>query len=882
MSVNETIIRQWSGHEWKIDLVNFTLNVEADGLLIPIPCDGTVDVKTRRHWFKWYLQKSGQDLLRLQGISRLEARLLGLSVELTQLYLWSEKLEHTLNTFRKQQLWISREVIDDLIATRPSVLEISQLNKLRLTGKLSISETIALQNYQLDIVKKVADINQEILEAELLHEKSFFDNIESKPLTREQAEAVITFDNRVLLVAAAGSGKTSVMVARAAYAIKKGLIHPSKILLLAFNKSAANELQERIIQRFAAANIESNGVTASTFHKFGLDALGSALNGKPTVARWLEHGNGIEELARIINAIKSRSAEFKYKWDLFRLIFAPETTKLSGVGQDAWDSETRKRGFRTFDGNLVRSHGERMIANWLYLNGVKYEYERQYPMKNSNPNYKQYAPDFYYPEIDTWHEHWAIDLNGNPPSEFKDYLVNMNWKRNLHHKYGTDLIETSFGEVIHADGLEKLEEDLKSRGINLSWNPDRPKAKFTDVEDHELINLLRTFISHIKSNSLNRTDLELRLNGNWSHLRGYRTQLFLDIFWIVFDAWNSKLRDEGLIDFEDMLVQSSEEIENQPALSDFDLILVDEFQDSSAARARLVKALLSGKGKYLLAVGDDWQSINRFAGSDVSLMTNFHEYLGHGPTLKLTRTFRSSQSITDVASTFVMKNPGQIKKVVVSDRSEVGAPVTLIRSKDEKGGVAEALKSITEDMGKRGSNKSSVFILGRYTHNQEWVPSKKQWDPEDKYKDIGISFRTIHSSKGLEADYVVIVNLEAGRHGFPSEMEDDPVLNLAMNAPEEFSHAEERRLLYVALTRARWKSFLVSREHQESEFAVELITYQFVEQLAAGPSKSSSKGIDVCPGCKSGVLVPRSGRHGRFFGCSRFPKCDYSTNRRPG
>jgi DNA helicase-4 len=511
-----------------------------------------------------------------------------------------------------------------------------------------------------------------------------------------------------------------------------------------------------------------------------------------------------------------------------------------------------------------------MIANWLYLNGVNYEYEREYSFNTASSSHRQYTPDFYYPEVDVWHEHWALDTQGRAPNEFSGYEQEMAWKRTLHQTQGTKLVETTFGQVVFSNGLSTLKSKLMEFGIEFKWDPDRPKAAYTEIEDGELIRLIRSFMSHVKSNSLSKEDIFKRIDGDWSHLKSDRTNLFLSLYWPIHDEWAQRLKLGRYIDFEDMLIQAAVEVESERHVPEFDLILIDEFQDSSSARARLVNSLLRVKGKFVLAVGDDWQSINRFAGADISLMTNFHHLFGEGPTLPLSKTFRSTQVISDVAANFVTKNPEQLKKNVHSDESGIDKPVTLIRTIDPQQGVLETLQHISEEVNSGDLSKASVFILGRYRFNQDWVPS-------DKFKNLNVTFRTIHSSKGLEADYVVIVNFEAGQHGFPSEIEDDPVLDLAMSKPETFEHAEERRLLYVALTRAKRQAFLVTRQNRDSTFAVELLSNNQLNVVSVDTKGAASQNVLTCPKCKKGVLMPRVGKYGEFLGCSRFPKCAHTS-----
>lgn len=871
---NPAVIRTWSGSQWEIELEHASLSIKTSGKVEIIPCDGTIKLETKRRWLRWHLLAESESRMRLKGISRIEARLLAISFELSQPRLWSEKLQKVLSEHREQQRWIPQESIDDLIETKPRFSHRKSIERLGLKKRLNDQEIQALVDLELNLPLMFEEVNQEILYAELSNQKTFLDSIESKQLSLEQATAVITFDNRVLLVAAAGSGKTSVMVARAAYATMKSFIKPSKILLLAFNKAAAEELQERVEDRFTDANIDSNGIKASTFHAFGLDVIGRGLGARPKVAPWVEKGTDLEEIAAIVKDLKESSEDFKYKWDLYRLIFPPETTKITG-SPDAWDAESRKQGFRTFDGKIVRSHGERMISNWLYLHGVTYQYERDYLVKTADSFHRQYMPDFYYPDIDTWHEHWALDQRGNPPPDFSEYLADIKWKRDLHSVNKTDLIETSFGEVVFANGLNGLKENLLRRGLDLKWDPDKPKAAYTNIEDIAVIRLVRTFMSHVKSNSLSDIEIESRLEGNWSHLKSNRAEIFLEIYWPIHQEWNRRLGDANAIDFEDMLIQASQIIENGRHIPDYDLILVDEFQDSSSARARLVKSLIQSKGKYLLAVGDDWQSINRFAGADVSLMSHFHDSLGKGPTLHLSRTYRCTQTIADVASIFIAKNPVQIKKHVLAERDGPGNPIVLIRTVDEQQGVREALQRITEDLKSSDQRSGSVFVLGRYNFNRDWMPI-------DEFQQLRTTYRTIHGSKGLEADYVIVVNFESGLYGFPSEIEDDPLLNLAMSELETFEHAEERRLLYVALTRAKKQAFLVTRQNRDSMFAVELMSDLLVEVVAVDDSGVESSLVQTCSGCNKGVMVTRKGKNGPFLGCSRFPTCIHTIKIRNG
>jgi DNA helicase-4 len=284
-----------------------------------------------------------------------------------------------------------------------------------------------------------------------------------------------------------------------------------------------------------------------------------------------------------------------------------------------------------------------------------------------------------------------------------------------------------------------------------------------------------------------------------------------------------------------------------------------------------VRGLVRSPGRYLLAVGDDWQSINRFAGADLSVMTEFEAWFGRGHQLALTATFRCTQTICDVARAFVSKNPNQFNKPMRSAQEEIGAPVRIIRAD----GVAAALRAylnelsetVADGVASGGPKIVSVDVLGRYQFERSFLPGHTP-------SNLRVTFRTVHGSKGLEADYVVVPGLTTGTYGFPSTIADDPVLALAMPAPEDFAHAEERRLLYVALTRARREVTLITPPRRVSPFAVELMKDPNVSVVGGDGTP-----VEICPQCGKGTLVERNGKFGLFLGCSTFPSpCTYTRN----
>lgn len=867
------MINHWAGTNWAIDFDGEKLTINGSGKNQVIYPSADSPISIKRFWFSKFLVHQGSKIIRVPGISKIDAFSVTFAQEIHQALIWFREFTEVLNTARGEQRWIPQETIEELIHSRQEVLSLGNLDYRKSMDLVSKIEPKIFEALNLDIAIHIAEVNELILQQELTTQAGFLSKIETQPLTDEQARAVLTFDNRVQVVAAAGSGKTSVMVARTAYAVTRGFVSPQRILLLAFNKDAAQELQERVSQRLGAVGIDSSGIRASTFHSFGLDVIGHATGSKPRPAPWLDENQGQEVLQSIVDSLKISSPDFKYKWDFFRLLMANAPSAPDSGEPDNYDRTTKEIGLRTFDGKTVRSGGERLIANWLYLNGIEYKYEHPYSFRTASASHSQYRPDFYYPEADLWHEHWGLDRDGNPPPNFTGYLEDMEWKRQTHKSNGTMLAETRWFQIVHGSGFIELETQLNQFGIQTAWNPDRPKLGGEVIESVELCRLLRTFMAHVKSSKLNKEKIEQRLKSSHQNLAGSRTSLFLDIYWQVEKAWNQKLREAEYIDFEDMLSLAADHLESGSYTAPYDLILVDEFQDASQARARLVRGLVKEPNKYLLAVGDDWQAINRFAGADISVMTDFEDWFGAGYKLELTTTFRCSQNICDVSSSFVSKNPRQIRKVVHSVSDESGPLVQVMQSDDKTKAISQVLDKIANDASNHGTKlgikKPSVFVLGRYGFDKDMLPKTF---PEN----LKVSFKTIHKSKGLEADYVIIPNVSNEKYGFPSAIKDDPVLGLAMSKADDYEHAEERRLFYVALTRAKFQVTIITTPGKESSFAVELLDNELVHLINKDGETINHFGF--CPSCKKGMLVQRTGEYGEFLSCSRFPACKGKKN----
>jgi DNA helicase-4 len=778
---------------------------------------------------------------------------------------WSSFQDATRDAWKKRR-WLTEEFIvewDTSLDQAVAGTALSTSQQRALAARVSGVEAEALNAAFGDwnVRSHGAGQNEALVNLELIDERSFFDQIEKTPLTDEQARAVICFDNRVQLVASAGSGKTSTMVAKAGWTIRKNVANADEILLLAFNKSAAAELGERCTARLANARIASAGLRATTFHAFGLRVIGEATGEKPRLAPGLDSDNGVGLLADVVRALRRRSPEFAARWSLFQNVLGIPVSGDADPDPDAWDPQKRRSGYRALNLDVMKSAGERAIANWLIKAGVDFEYERPYEVNVADAQHSQYRPDFFYPSTGVYHEHWALVPGQVEPAGFEGYLESSAWKKRVHSANGTKLIETAAKDLGSGSLFAQLEQQLKATGIEPDFDPDRPVPGNPLLTDREMFNLFRTFLAHAKSNRLAPTDLRARVSKARNGTPDLRESLFLDLFDDVRDEWDSRLREDNEVDFEDMLNHATDLVEAGRWASPFRVVLVDEFQDASHARARLVKALVDHPARFLFAVGDDWQSIYRFAGSDISAMTQFEETFGAGHIMRLERTFRSSQELSTLAGDFVMKNPSQLTKKVHSDRSHP-APVELALV-DTEAGVPEAIAQRLSELSAAVPDgaTASVKILGRYRREQELLPRAR-------YRGLDVTFQTVHSSKGLEADHVIIPGLNRG--GFPSTKEDDPLLHLALPEGDEYPHAEERRLFYVALTRARDSVLLIARSGRESEFVTELLGDGVLTLLGEAEAAAPP---EPCPSCGRGLMVLRQGPYGPFLACNRFPAC---------
>ena len=837
-------------------------------------------IETGWLWSRVHLYHDRKEAV-VSGLSRDDSQSFIQALEEARIHWWHRTLESQTYAFHPIHDELKRLADPSIYLTRSAFTELrnrakSAAGQFTTNWPNTLSDTLEILRLRtiLDFLQDPEQFrvktNATFIANELDRSQKLFDRIEKRPLTEEQRKAVVVDDDRNLVIAAAGSGKTSVIAAKAGWLLHRGYRRPCELLLLAFARDARKEMEERICKRLGENAAQD--ITVSTFHSLGLAIIGAVEGQRPAIARVAQDDRAFIHLLKTIVSdliADQEISETVLAW--FREQFAPYRSPHEFKTWGAYYDYIRRYEIRSLKGEQVKSFEECEIANFLYLNGIEYEYERLYEHKTGTSEKGPYRPDFYLPGPDIWIEHFGINAEGKtaPYIPQEEYLEQMAWKKALHEEQGTTLIETFSHECAAGTLLGNLKKKLLANDVPLSPLP--PTDTFTALEEQgwidPFIRLVATFLQHFKAAQLSFEQVRQKAASMKDRARA---RAFLAVFKPIFERYQEMLEQSKEIDFHDMIARAAAHVEAGRYQSPFGYILVDEFQDISPDRARLLKALLEqSPGTQLFAVGDDWQAIFRFAGSDISIMREFSQHFGESERLSLETTFRCVDRIAAVATEFILRNPAQISKTVRSihnaedPRVHVGLP-----GEQKLSLLKEALDRIAEDA-TRYDEPSSVLLLGRYNHlrPQNLSSLKKQ------YPALQFTYKTVHGSKGLEADYVVVLGLCVAKYGFPTEIADDPLLDLVLGTPETHPNAEERRLLYVAITRARRHTYLLANGGPPSSFVTELTGDDYdITVFGRLPER------DVpCPLCVEGRLLRRENKKNGsiFYSCSNFPYCEH-------
>lgn len=674
--------------------------------------------------------------------------------------------------------------------------------------------------------------------------------------TAEQVAAIATDEDATLVLAGAGTGKTAVITGKIAHLVRNRGVPPRQILVLAFNRKAAQEIRERLPEDLAGAHVD-------TFHAFGRRVIAD-VEAAPTLSKLAEDEAMLPAVIdRILVDLVDDPRQSRVVADFITRHRAGYRSQFDFDTPGEYYDHVRRSELRTLSGDLVKSFEELEIANFLTLNGVSFDYERPYPVETVTPWHRQYRPDFYLPDHDIYIEHFALDRQGRPPSGWTGYAEGVGWKRDIHRRYGTKLIETYSWQQREGVLRHRLREQLEEAGVTFQRVPIRSLLlELGRWLISWLAQLIATFLNHVKASGISADTLRARARDSGDRTR---SEAFLDIFEQVSSRYDRLLGEEK--DFHDLVNHAAAHIRNGRWESPFRYVLVDEFQDISAGRMALLQAI-KGPGVAYFLVGDDWQSIYRFAGSDIALVRDCGRFLGHVRERALSRTFRFARGIMEPSTAFVVRNPAQTQRTLRPAQGVRDGGVTVIAGDDPARGLRDALRDIQACEGASGP-PVSVLVLGRYRSSSGALPQPSRGR-------LRLEFSTVHAAKGREADYVVVLDLRDARLGFPAQHQEDPLLRLVLPPPPggAYRHAEERRLFYVALTRARRGTYLVADSQRPSAFVNELL------QRHTGLRRLGEFRRDrtpTCPRCRTGSLDVSS--TGQSMTCLNAPFCRYRAPR---
>ena len=813
--------------------------------------------------------------------------------------------------------------------------------------------------------------NERYINQELNDNSDLFDDLDGKSLDSQQREAIVVDEDAVKVIAGAGSGKTFTIQGKVKYLTEKRDVDSSEILAISFSNASVDDLKERIAEP----------IDIKTFHKVGKDIL----------TQYNQYSRpDTSALKRIIKryltkkALKNEDISKKLiEFFSFYINVPPSDDDIKYEGdlldwQEGVDFSTLKRRFKnkqreTLNNEIVRSYEELYIANFLFIYGIKYTYEKiySYPNKNFEREFnkfkeflfsfneeipdelknditkdllnltdifeeyeiKDYLPDFYLDDYNIYIEHFGLNRNcenhliGGKSSE--EYVKEMEWKRKVHKKYGTTLIETISYYQSENRLLTRLAEKLQAQGVEFNEIDYREVYRIllenkTIKEWEDFIVLLKTFIELFKGNNYDENKFKEfydYVGGLKDSFSKDRTIAFLKIVEEIYNDYEAYLLKIKKIDFNDMINKASDCIVKNGLDLPYKYIIVDEYQDTSFTRYNLLRNICDSIGAKIMVVGDDWQSIYSFSGCDVNIFTKFDNFFDVCETRYIEKTYRNSQQLIDASSNFVMKNPDQTRKELKSSKS-LKYPIKLVKFDNDFDEILKFELIIKNIINQSAFKNKKILILGR--NNKDIFNLLKNFNVENEYgkrkfeilgdedklrrnkfvkivyresPDVNIEYRTVHQSKGLECDNVILINLKNWKAGFPNKMVDDPVLNFVKRNGDSFSYAEERRLFYVALTRTKNNVYLLSPYFKSSVFVQELKTDANVELLELENNRLETlKNIEKngeryviptklkCPVCKTGVVLLESfwnkGKLNRVLKCSHnmappFNRCNW-------
>ncbi len=707
--------------------------------------------------------------------------------------------------------------------------------------------------------------NEQVIKKDLQKYKSYFETMyqdidKNIHLDEEQMRAILTDEDYSLIIAGAGTGKTTTMASKVKYLVDIKKIDPAKIVVMSYTRKATEELEKRILIDF--------GIPAhvTTFHSLGMMYIREVFKPKKCSIvdqnqrdnifyqyfkeKIFPYPDRVKEIPQLFEVIKTqnhfvfgkhfmenfaRFPNYEAYFEQYKKDKLNEVIDLDLEVHDKIEELLNLEEPKTIRNETVKSKGEAIIANFLYCNGIDYEYEKVYPeLLEDN---RTYRPDF---TLKLGLENVYVEYFGlsTYPNDLMSRYEKIRKKKEAYHQtHHTRFIKID--SVRGEDILKTLKDGLLAYGFRLQ--PKSNKEIFFQLLDQLPIaqvypykNFLYRIIDRIKSSPSRERYKEIIFDyikklPPVEQKQALKQFKYINEFYCYYQKALYGNVDLYAFDFGDMIYYANLYINRLGYINRlaFDYLIIDEYQDISQERYEFTKKIAIRNHAKVVAVGDDWQSIFAFAGSKIKYIYNFQRYFEGAKLLRINHTYRNSQELIDYSGKFIMKNENQIKKDLISSK-ENKQPIRFCFF--EPGEEYQTLKKLILDIHAKEKDHN-ILILARTNKaiNECFRDEELRNDIGTKiefigYEDIEIDGMTIHKSKGLTKDEVIIIGLNKN---FPNKNRDIYWLSSLFSAnPEEeqIPFAEERRLFYVGLTRTKNNVYLlVNKDAKErSEFVNEL------------------------------------------------------------
>lgn len=661
-------------------------------------------------------------------------------------------------------------------------------------------------------------------------------------LNDKQREAVVCEEKRLLVLAGAGSGKTKTLLQKLIFLIEEKNVNPSSILAITFAKNAANEMIDRLIisaettkkyeeilvdkklriedknfQRYKHKKKHKwiDGLTVRTFHSFCYSILrnygvnefdnkfkiiGDEKSDEENEFSKYAAPETVFEVFHKLLIEQCEDTEYLILLKRYILDYIIDKIHLDNRHQ----SNLNKYGkfFTTLDGTKVRSKSEQYIADWFYRHSIKYEYEPLLNIKDFD-----FHPDFFVPEANLYLEH--VSTKGYDTRDKEEQF-----------EKGKLLLVKTYESMTKDSALfnHTLDSVIKNRlspnyqeSVSLSYIEEF-NGYHEDVKD-----FLAQIIRITDMVKVENIDINV-VAENAEKDQHERIRNFYELAIPIFVKYKEYCINKSYLDFNDLISTATSLFQHHNDIANhfknkYEYILVDEFQDVNNLQVELIKLLLTERTQ-LFCVGDDWQSIYGFRGSNVSYIIEFEKHFKQSKVITLNLNYRSTQSIVGASNEVISHNKFKVEKDIQASKKSEHKIVVYSGSSEEEN-IQFCSEKVKELLNEGLSNEDIMFLYRR---------TKMFWTYSVRFKKEGlmVQAKTIHAAKGLEAKVVFIVGLTEGYGGFPDIWLADRIFQIIKKANHDLLLEEERRLFYVAITRAKDKLFLITEKGNESSFIKEI------------------------------------------------------------